>query len=109
MGLAILSLALLPLMILWNGLMTALAGWQLYQWFLIPLNAPDISGWHIAGIGVFIGLLRYRIDPHKKDERDGTPDERLIASLILGFATPLMMAIWSLAMGFLFAKFAGLI
>lgn len=100
-------LILSPFLILWRGLFMALAGWQMYQWFLVPMNFPDINGWHIAGIGLFISFLRYKLP--ETDESAEEVAERTLRLMRKSLIYSPTVAGVTLAVGYLFAKLSGLI
>lgn len=96
-------IVLMGLAILWSGFFQALAGWQLYQWFIFKQFewAPDLNGWHIAGILTLthLGLRNSNTDSTK------STGEKVIYAIIMD---PLYSAM-IVFMGWLIAKMAGLI
>lgn len=95
--------AVMFLVVLWTTFWTALAGWQMWQWFALPLGAPDINGFHIAGLLMLahLGLPRPK-EPEDKDMGEW-------GSIALTLAkSPIISAAMVFA-GFVVAKLAGLI
>jgi hypothetical protein len=90
-------------LVMWSAFWNALAGWQLWQWFMIPLGAPDINGYHIAGI-LMLAHMGLRNAP--RPEKEG---ESKTVRMIIGFAESPVIAIFLLIAGFIVAKLAGLI
>lgn len=86
--------------ILWGGFWSGLAGWQLWQWFMIPMGAPDISGWQIAGLGLLLRLLAPK--PATSTDNSG------LNAIWQTYGFPVMFAILTVCAGWLFAKMAGL-
>lgn len=94
---------LIGALIIWSVFWSALAGWQLWQWFAIPLGAPNLNGYHIAGL-LMIAHLGLRNAP--KPEREG---ESKTLQLIAALVESPIIAIFSLIAGWIVAKSAGLI
>ena len=96
----------LPIMIflltLWGAFWSALAGWQLWQWFAIPLGAPNINGYHIAGL---LMLAHLGLPGAKNDDKEKDKTVKLIASIV---QMP-MISLFVVIAGFITAKLAGLI
>jgi len=90
------------LIVLWATFWSALAGWQLWQWFAIPIGAPDINGYHIAGL-LMLAHLGLNNTPPEDKEQDTT-----IRIIKLLAKPPIVSALVVIA-GFIIAKLAGLI
>ena len=101
--LVILGIApLIFLSTIYSAFFTGLMGWQLWQWFLIPLNLPDVSGWHIAGLCL---VARAAMPMQPKS----TSSDETAAALSRGFVYPPLTAVAFLLSGWIIAKLAGLI
>lgn len=94
---------LIGALVVWSAFWNALAGWQLWQWFMIPLGAPDINGYHIAGI-LMLAHMGLRNAP--RPEKEG---ESKTVRMIISFAENPVVSIFLVIADFIVAKLAGLI
>lgn len=120
---------------LYHAFLTGMVGWQLYQWFIVPLNvgAPAVTGWQIAGIALLIGALRHNFSRFAaRFSEDDTfnrmwhetghafqgrpapePDMQQInqafISLFRTFGLPIVSVLMQLTVGWMVAKLAGMI
>lgn len=49
------------------GALTAWVVYQMYTWFVVPLGAPGLNFWHIWGLFLLWGILKYRAGKSNKD------------------------------------------
>jgi hypothetical protein len=89
--------------VLYAAFWEALVGWQLWQWFAVPLGAPSINGWQVAGVGILLGMLRTNLSKMPQQ----TEEEKKNIWLKTIFMPPLYALVY-LFVGFLIAHMAGL-
>jgi hypothetical protein len=63
---SVVSLALLPVLIPWEGFVIA----KLWRWFLVPLGVPPVTISHAIGISTLTWLLTHQINLAEKKELD---------------------------------------
>lgn len=86
---------------MYSAFWEALVGFQFWKWFMVPLGQPEINGWHIAGLGLFISMLRYG---SKKIEEVDDWAKQILHWIVY----PPLMAVVFLVVGYLVAHLANL-
>lgn len=66
-----------------------------WQWFLLPLGAPDISFWHIIGLGFTFNVMTKRAikDPDTGDVSKDMQQMTMAALLMFGVAYLLSLGV----------------
>lgn len=73
----------------------ALALMACWGWFVIPVGAPHLGGWHLLGLSILGQVL---IPHYPKTDEKGLTHEKMVLSLATAIAAPLL----ALAFGWFF-------
>ena len=92
---------------LYSAFFSGLAAWQLYQWFIRGTfeMAPDLNGYHIIGILMFLHLGLASRETKIPDDKK----ENQLYKILMGLVTPPIVAAMTVFAGWIIAKAAGLI
>jgi hypothetical protein len=105
LGVSVVGIGLIVLMFIgtiYGAFFNALAGWQLWQWFALPLGLPDLTGWQIAGFSLLVSFLTYKYPTGKSDDSDTK------AGIVKAFIYPPLTALTFVFSGWIIAKIMGL-